>query len=149
MQESAKYRIRGNEAKVSELLTKRKFKEARRLAAKLAAREGLEQQPRNKLVLQKAVCELALGRPEQAYADLHEIEGTLELLADHLSFWMAQALENMGERNGAISAYEDFLMRSEHRALRDSVSLRLATLYSEHRSFERPLELYEDQVRAI
>jgi soluble lytic murein transglycosylase len=147
MQETADYRIRGDESRVSELLTKRKFKEARRLATKLAAREDLEQQPRSKLILQKAMSELALGRPEQAYADLHKIEGTLELLADHLSFWMAQALENMGERHGAISAYEDFLMRSEHRALKDSVSLRLATLYAKHQSFERPLELYEETVQ--
>ena len=147
MQETATYRIRGDESQVSELLANRKFKQARRLATKIAAREDLEQQPRNKLILQKAISELALGKPEQAYADLHEIEGTLELLADHLSFWMAQALENMGERKGAISAYEDFLMRSEHRALRDSVSLRLATLYSKHQRFERPLELYEETVR--
>ena len=147
MQETARYRIRGDESRVSELLANRKFKQARQLATKLAAREDLEQQPRNKLILQKAISELALGKPEQAYADLHKIEGTLGLLADHLSFWMAQALENMGERKGAISAYEDFLMRSEHRALRDSVSLRLATLYSKHHSFERPLALYEETVR--
>ena len=147
MQETARYRIRGDESKVSELLANKKFKQARRLATKLAAREDLEQQPRNKLILQKAISELSMGKPEQAYADLHEIEGTLELLVDHLSFWMAQALENMGERRGAISAYEDFLMRSEHRALRDSVSLRLATLYVKHHSFERPLELYEETVR--
>ena len=95
MQETATYRIRGDESQVSELLANRKFKQARRLATKLAAREDLEQQPRNKLILQKTISELALGKPEQAYADLHEIEGTLELLADHLSFWMAQALENM------------------------------------------------------
>ena len=61
-------------------MANRKFKQARRLATKIAAREDLEQQPRNKLILQKAISELALGKPEQAYADLHEIEGTLELL---------------------------------------------------------------------
>lgn len=147
IQETARYRIRGDESRVSELLASRKFKEARRLATKLAARTDLEQQPRHKLLLQKAISELALGKPEQAYADLHEIEGTLELLADHLGFWMAQALENMDERKGAISAYEDFLIRSDHRALRDSVSLRLAALYSNRDNFKRSFELYEETVR--
>ena len=147
MQETSRYRIRGDESKVSELLNSRRYEDARSLANNLAESEDIERKTRSKLILQKAICELALGKPEQAYADLHEIEGGVELLADHHGFWMAQALEDMGERQGAIAAYEDFLLSSEHRALRDSVSLRLAMLHAENHNFDRPLELYGETLR--
>ena len=130
-------------AEVAELIARGEHEKAYAL---LQVQEGANLPQRQRLIIQKALCERALSKPEEAYASLHRLQ-PLPVLEEYRRYWMAVALEEMGEREGAISAYQDFLLGSQHRALLDSAYFRLAALYVRGRTYDQALQLYRQLLK--
>ena len=137
----ADYSTLPQDEQIVEFIAQGRYEQAYRLL-KRADRESLDQRGWEKQGFQQAVCEHFLRRPERAYEHLSQLQGALPVLEDYRRFWMARSLENMGEREAATSAYEDFLITSQHRVLIDSVSMHLAALYAEAKAYEQALQTY-------
>ena len=128
--------------RIAELIQQERYKEAYKLAGKIAGPE-LTADSRTYLSYQQALCERALNRPEKAYARLKRLDDRLAPIEDYRRFWMAGALEAMDDPAAAISAYEDFLISSPHAALVDSAHLRLAELYVAGKQYDHALKTYQ------
>ena len=128
---------------VAELIARGEHEKAYRL---LQGPEEGNPSRRQRLIFQKALCERVLNKPEDAYANLHRLQAH-PVLEEYRRYWMAVALEDMGERQGAIAAYQDFLLSSRHRALLDSVHFRLAALYVRDRAYDEALQLYRQLLK--
>lgn len=128
---------------VAELIARGEHEKAYALLQDL---EGANLSQRQRLIIQKALCERALNKPEEAYANLHRLQ-LHPVLEEYRRYWMAVALEEMEEREGAISAYQDFLLSSQHRALLDSAYFRLAALYVRGRTYDEALQLYRQLLK--
>ena len=127
---------------IAELIARGEFAPAYRLTRSVE-QDDLAPPKRAELAYQQAVCERHLDRPERAYERLLRLQGALPALEEYRRFWMARTLEEMGERGAAIGACEDFLLTSGNQVLVDSVSWRLAQLYTESRRYVEALQLYE------
>lgn len=97
--------------------------------------------------MQLALCERVLGRPAEAYARLHALDHPDLPLEDHRLFWMARALDEMGQRQAAIAAYGDFLTAFDTPVLADSVYLRLPQLHVRAGEPRRALALYQEYLK--
>ena len=96
------------------------------------------------LEFQRAFCERVLKEPSRAYARLRDLD--LSTLDDYRRFWMARSLEDMGQTEEAMAAYENFLATSANPILRNPASLRLASLYRADDQPAKALALYEEQL---
>ncbi len=130
----ALYIARGNYEQAYELL-------------KRVDRENLAPRYRIRLLYQQAICERLLGRPARAYERLDQLQGALPVLEDYRRFWMARVLEEMGESEAAIEAYQDFALTSQHKVLTDSVYQGLASLYVDAKDYEQALRTYQRLLR--
>ena len=93
---------------------------------------------------QRAFCERILKEPSRAYDRLRDLD--LPALDDYRRFWMARSLEDMGQTHDAIAEYENFLATSTNPILRNTASLRLASLYRTAGQPAKALALYEGQL---
>ena len=78
-----------------------------------------------------------IGEPARAYARLRELANTLPALEDYRRFWMARALEDMRETDGAVAAYQDFLLANENPLLKRSARQRCLGAYQADRGSGR------------
>ena len=132
---------------VAHLIGQGRYTQAYRLLLRLNPDE-LGQPDRELLEFQLAVCERLLDRPERAYARLARLEGSQLPLEHYRDFWMARSLEDMGEREGAIAAYGDFLITSRHRVLNNFARLRLAALHATGEDYDSALPLYRELLKS-
>ncbi len=114
------------------------FQEAEGLLRRVD-RSELSTTERILMAYQDAVCSRMLERPMQAYERLDRLQGLLPPLRDYREFWMAHALEMMGETEAAADAYEDLLVTFRQEALADSAYMRLLALYTETGDFSRAI----------
>ncbi len=128
---------------VAELIARGEHKKAYLL---LQEQEGVTLLQRQRLILQKALCERVLNKPEEAYANLLRLQ-IHPVLEEYRRYWMAVALEDMEELQGAIAAHQDFLLSSQHQALLDSAYFRLAGLYVRDQAYEEALQLYRQLLK--
>lgn len=132
---------------VAHLIAQGHYTQAYRLLLRLNPDE-LGQPDRELLEFQLAICERLLDRPERAYARLARLEGSQLPLGHYRNYWMANSLEDMGDREGAIAAYEDFLITSRHRFLSSFARLRLAALHAAGEDYESALQLYRELLKS-
>ncbi len=130
---------------IAELIAQERYRPAYRQLMRFDLRE-LSPEDRVCVEFQRAICERQLDKPDRAYARLHDLSDDLLPLRDYRRFWMARSLEDMGETQGAISAYQDFLIICENPILLHSARLHLASLYRESDQPARALDLYKEQL---
>ena len=94
--------------------------------------------------LQMALCELNLGKPEQAHTRLRDLPMPPPLLESYRQFWMAQALEDMEQVEAAVTHYRHFLTQNSQSILAGSARQRLAALHMESDNHQAAIELYEE-----
>jgi len=140
-------RAPGGDGSIAELIARERYVQAYRLLLRLNPEE-LDPREQEQVAWQLTLCELFLDRPDRAYARLSRLEHAFPLLEDYRRFWMARSLEEMDEREGAIAAYEDFLLTSRHRDLNNSARLRLAALYTAAADYDSVLRIYRQVLQS-
>jgi len=132
----------GDRLPASELIARGNYAQAYRLLLRLNL-DDLSPRKRQQVEFQLATCERLLDRPSRAFLRLDRMRDPHPLLEDYRRFWMARSLEEMEEKEGAIAAYEDFLLISRHADLQTLARLHLADLYAELAEFPKALSLYK------
>jgi len=132
----------GDRLPASELIARGSYTQAYRLLLRLNL-DDLSPRKRQQVEFQLATCERLLDRPSRAFLRLDRMRDPHPLLEDYRRFWMARSLEEMEEREGAVAAYEDFLLISRHADLQTLARLHLADLYAESDEFQKALKLYK------
>lgn len=135
------------ENSASELMAERRYKEACGDLVGLLG-EAATSQEQQVLAFQLAICDQALGRPEQSYVRYHRLHGVLPLLDDHRRLWMGRALSSLGDHDAARLLYEDLLLSARSDAVADSARIYLAGMISDEGEYSRALELYSEYADA-
>ncbi len=130
---------------VAELIAADQYARAYHLLQRLDLEE-LTTDQRAQAQFQMAFCERRLGEPARTYARLHDLPNALPVLEEYRRFWMARSLGDMQEVQGAIAAYQDFLIACENPLLRRSTRQHLADLLRKSGEYEQALQLYQQQI---
>ena len=110
-------------------------------------RKDLEPDYRVQFLYQEAICARALGQPAKAYEHLEQLKNKIPELEDYRRFWMAGALEDMGEFEVATEAYNDFVLTAKNDDLTNTAYQHLASLYAAAKEYEQALLTYQRLLR--
>jgi len=138
--------VAGQRNSAAELMAEQRYKEA--CGSLSAVSDEPVNQQQQVLAFQHAVCDQALGRPEESYVRYHRLHGVLPILDDHRRLWMGRALTSLGDHDAARLLYEDLLLNARSQAVADSARIYLAGMMSDVGEHGRAIELYTEYAEA-
>ncbi len=130
---------------ISELIAKGDYAGAYKQLVRVRP-DTLSSEEATQRLLQIALCELQLGKPDSAHAHLLDLTEPPASLEEYRQFWLAQALEDMEQIEAAIDQYQTILSTSTNDLIVRSIRQRLASLFMETERHEEAIELYQQQL---
>ena len=137
------------------LVSEAKDREALDLLTRMDT-SGLDAWEVDRVLPQRALCQKALGRADQALAGFESLQGSFDTIEDYLVYWQAECIEAQGHLDAAVDRFTQVVDTDRASQLKDLALLRAADLRLTQerprdaaRLYRRLLGKSEQEVKAL